>query len=196
MTQDLVRQAAELAKAGQKDEARKILRDVLQQDLDNLQAWAGLATLAESKQEATLYLQEMLEIEPGNEWAGKRMAELESIPRKRQPRQDSRQLTIGVLFTIAFVLLLCVAVTVQSNTSRATVTIDPAYCADFGKQTVGAIPELRTGAPSYYVEIPCGTTLKVLRVRNLPGTEVPWYKVRYLGATAWVGPAVVIVNEN
>jgi Tfp pilus assembly protein PilF len=75
---DLVECAADLVRAGHTDQARITLRDVLLEDQENIQAWAGLASLAESKRETTIYLRQMLKLEPENEWAIKRLASLQS----------------------------------------------------------------------------------------------------------------------
>jgi hypothetical protein len=66
---DVVQRAIEQAKAGRREQARQILRQVLQQDTDNLNAWVAMAQLSRSRVEAVYCLQQVLRLRPGNPWA-------------------------------------------------------------------------------------------------------------------------------
>lgn len=66
---DAIQRALEHARAGERDAARRILREVLARDRSNVQAWALLAQIAERRVEALNYIQEVLRLEPGSQWA-------------------------------------------------------------------------------------------------------------------------------
>ena len=77
---DPVQHALELARAGKKDQARSILKDVLARDKSNIRALAALAYVAQSRPEAISYLQQVLKLSPDDEWATKVLALLDDKP--------------------------------------------------------------------------------------------------------------------
>lgn len=73
-TKDRLVAAYQIAAQGDFDHARMILEESLYDDSKNLDAWMLLADLAENKDEAIQCYQMVLEIDPGNWMAQKRLA--------------------------------------------------------------------------------------------------------------------------
>ena len=73
-----VRRAIELFRVGHKDEAREILKGVLRQDRENPLAWAAMVQVAQSSQEATLCLRQVLRLKPGDPWATEQLQRLDA----------------------------------------------------------------------------------------------------------------------
>jgi len=69
-------QAAEEIKAGRKKEARTLLRDVLVNDINNLEAWELLVEAAFNPDEEIYCLNRILNIRPNHPWAAERLAAL------------------------------------------------------------------------------------------------------------------------
>lgn len=67
--QRLLQQGIQAAKAGQKDQARKLLQQSLKLDPKNDSAWLYLASVARDKRERLICLQKVLEIDPTNDTA-------------------------------------------------------------------------------------------------------------------------------
>lgn len=65
--QALLEQGIQAAKAGRKDEARKLIQQSLRLDQNNDAAWLWLASLSQDKRERLLCLQRVLLINPNNE---------------------------------------------------------------------------------------------------------------------------------
>ncbi|MFN8449327.1 MAG: tetratricopeptide repeat protein [Anaerolineae bacterium] len=68
---DLRQRGIQLAKAGQRDEARQLLQQSIRIDPDNEAAWLWLASVARDNRERLFCLQKLLEINPENETARK-----------------------------------------------------------------------------------------------------------------------------
>ncbi|MBN1429379.1 MAG: hypothetical protein JXB07_13480 [Anaerolineae bacterium] len=66
---DVVRHAMDLAEAGNVQEARAALVDLLKDDPDNIEVWAALAQLAETPKDTAYCLKQIVRIQPDNEWA-------------------------------------------------------------------------------------------------------------------------------
>jgi len=78
MSDNPVRQAVELAKAGQKDEARKLVASVLQQDGNNPDAWIVMAQLVDEPQKAIDCWRQVVRLRPGDEKAKQQIERLQS----------------------------------------------------------------------------------------------------------------------
>ncbi|MBN1119453.1 MAG: hypothetical protein JXJ17_00115, partial [Anaerolineae bacterium] len=74
---EAIQRALELIKAGNKEEARSVLQDLLRQDRDNLAGWQGMARLAKDKKEAIFCLRQILRLKPGDAWASQQLDKLE-----------------------------------------------------------------------------------------------------------------------
>lgn len=92
----MIQQAIAAAKAGDKDQAREILQDILKQDPKNETAWWWLASVLD-KEDAIICLKNVLKLNPSNKKAQTVLAKLESgedistIPKKVEPRPRAPQ---------------------------------------------------------------------------------------------------------
>jgi Flp pilus assembly protein TadD len=68
-TTELLQQGIALAKAGQREEARTILMQVVEQDERNESAWLWLSGVVDSDDDKAVALENVLTLNPDNEWA-------------------------------------------------------------------------------------------------------------------------------
>lgn len=73
-------QAIAAARAGRKEEARRLLESVLNIDERNEQAWLWLSGVVDSQEERIVCLENVLTINPDNEMARKGLAALRAAP--------------------------------------------------------------------------------------------------------------------
>ena len=66
---DLLNQGITAAKAGRNEQARRLLRQAIEQDEDNEQAWLWLSSVVESPDEQRLCLENVVAINPSNAFA-------------------------------------------------------------------------------------------------------------------------------
>ncbi|NDJ75994.1 MAG: tetratricopeptide repeat protein, partial [Chloroflexi bacterium] len=71
-------QAIELAQAGQKDEARALLQQVVQSDPNNETAWMWLASVAANPQDYEKAVREALRINPDNDQAQRMLNQVQA----------------------------------------------------------------------------------------------------------------------
>ncbi|MGF1507178.1 MAG: substrate-binding domain-containing protein [Anaerolineae bacterium] len=76
-----VEQARELIEAGEKEEARRLLREHLSWHDKDAAAWGMLAIAAGDGDEALQAVRKVLELDPGNSWAARRLRQLEASQR-------------------------------------------------------------------------------------------------------------------
>ncbi|MCA9902602.1 MAG: hypothetical protein KC547_01995 [Anaerolineae bacterium] len=107
--EELLQMAIEAARAGQKDGARVIFRQILEQDKRNQRAMMWMAKLADSKEERIRWLEMVVSTNPDNITARK---ELNRIRYTRAARENRTLVIFGVIavvlilvFIIAMVLL-------------------------------------------------------------------------------------------
>jgi twitching motility two-component system response regulator PilG len=88
----LIQKGVACAKAGDKAQARRLFGQVIEIDPNHEVAWIWLAGIAETPQEAGVYLERVLEINPGNEraraglkWVQSRLAPVEPTPAPMPP---------------------------------------------------------------------------------------------------------------
>ena len=77
MNEDLLREAVNLYRAGNKQEAKRILLDVADQDPDCLSAWYGLALCEETGDLRRSHLNKVLSIDPNHAKAKKMISEMD-----------------------------------------------------------------------------------------------------------------------
>ncbi len=82
---EAIQHALELIKAGNKEEARSVLQDLLRRDRDNLAGWQGMARLAMDRQEAAFCLKQILRLKPGDAWASQQIEKLEAKAAEPEP---------------------------------------------------------------------------------------------------------------
>jgi tetratricopeptide (TPR) repeat protein len=85
---DAVQRAVALAKSGKRERARQILRQLLQKDTDNINAWVAMAQLSGSRVEAIYCLQQVLRLRPDNPWATTHIRRLSSTETPTQPQTE------------------------------------------------------------------------------------------------------------
>jgi tetratricopeptide (TPR) repeat protein len=68
-TNDLLQQGIALAKAGRRDEARNTFLQVVELDERNESAWLWLSGVVDSDDDRAIALENVLAINPDNEWA-------------------------------------------------------------------------------------------------------------------------------
>ena len=68
-TSNLLQQGIALAKAGQREEARNILMQVVELDEQNESAWLWLSGVVDSDDDKAVALENVLALNPDNEWA-------------------------------------------------------------------------------------------------------------------------------
>jgi len=68
-TSDLLQQGIALARAGQREQARNILMQVVELDEQNESAWLWLSGVVDSDDDKAVALENVLALNPNNEWA-------------------------------------------------------------------------------------------------------------------------------
>ena len=68
-TSDLLQQGIAYAKAGRREEARDILLQVVELDEQNESAWLWLSGVVDSDDDKAVALENVLALNPSNEWA-------------------------------------------------------------------------------------------------------------------------------
>ena len=76
MAESKIDQAIELAKQGNKTEARKIMTSVIRHERDNPAAWVVLAQVVDTREQAIDCLNQILRLEPDHPWAKLHLARL------------------------------------------------------------------------------------------------------------------------
>lgn len=85
-----VKRAAAAYRAGQKEEARRILLDVVDRDEHNERAWLLLSALVDNLEEQQICLENVLALNPSNTQAIKAMEKIQAQLRKRAPSDSAR----------------------------------------------------------------------------------------------------------
>jgi len=68
-TSDLLQQGIASARAGQREQARNILMQVVELDEQNESAWLWLSGVVDSDDDKAVALENVLALNPNNEWA-------------------------------------------------------------------------------------------------------------------------------
>lgn len=119
---DLIQQASAALRAGNKEEARKLLKTALQQNPNNERAWGWMYNAADSNKERIDCLKQMVRINPKNEKAQTLLNELTNLePPLEMPKQsintttsapkkvDNKAFFLGAS-VICIVLICCVVI--------------------------------------------------------------------------------------
>jgi len=104
--EELLQMAIEAARAGQKDGARVIFRQILEQDKRNQRAMMWMAKLSESKAERVHWLEMVVNAYPENANARK---ELNRIQYRRAARENRTLVIFGIIavvLIVAFVIAI------------------------------------------------------------------------------------------
>ena len=73
-TNALLQQGIALAKAGRHEEARELLLQVIDQDERNETAWLWISGVVDNDEDKAIALENVLQINPANEWAKRGLA--------------------------------------------------------------------------------------------------------------------------
>ncbi len=102
--EDLMTLGKNTAKAGNKENARVIFRKVLDTDKRNVEAWQWMASLADNNVDKRRYLETVLKLNPGNQWAQKQLAAMNNAI----TNTESASLRFGIMVVIVLVLALVI----------------------------------------------------------------------------------------
>lgn len=93
----LIRKAVELAKAGQKEGARAILIALYPKETDNIRYWAAFALASNTRAEAMESLEQILKIQPRNQWAWNQLLRLREQQSLMRQAADNRAMWSRVI---------------------------------------------------------------------------------------------------
>ncbi len=110
--EELLQMAIEAARAGQKDGARVIFRQILNQDRRNQRAMMWMAKLADSKEERIRWLEMAVSTNPDNVQARK---ELNRIRYTRAARENRTLVIFGVIAVVLILVFIIVMVLLFMN---------------------------------------------------------------------------------
>ena len=106
---DRLMDAVELVKADRREEARRLLRELIQEDNNFEDAWLWMSVAVDSLDQSSLCLDNVLRVNPGNsEAAGAlyRIRKPEILEEKRRARiRFYRDLSLGLMWMLVIVLL-------------------------------------------------------------------------------------------
>lgn len=131
--QELLKQGIELAREGNKAEARKLFEQVTELDDQNEKGWYWLASVVTTDEERRICLSNVLLINPNNERAQKLMAQLEAKAAKSKSEEEvfagitRRQLMIfggGGAVIILLAIVALVAIVGGNNAREAALVRD------------------------------------------------------------------------
>ncbi len=105
--EELLQMAIRSAKAGNKEGARVMLRQVLSEDKRNERALLWMAKIATSKSERSQWLERVLEVNPDNAQA---KSTLKKMTYKSSARENRTILIFGVVIVVLIVLAVLVYV--------------------------------------------------------------------------------------
>jgi thioredoxin-like negative regulator of GroEL len=103
--EQLLQMAITSARAGNKDGARMMLRQILSEDRRNERALLWMAKVARNAQERRQWLERVLDVNPDNEQASQ---QLRKMAYRTSARQNRTLLIFGVIVGVLIVLLLVV----------------------------------------------------------------------------------------
>jgi hypothetical protein len=116
--QELLRQAVEAAKAGDVEKAITKVKEVLEEDEENVKAWMLLARLTSNNDEKRIALATLLQLEPNNEKAKELLAKLDEQVKTRDDeevlpgvsRRLLRMIVGGLVGFVVFMILLLIII--------------------------------------------------------------------------------------
>ena len=110
--EQLLQMAINTAKAGNKDGARVMLRQVLSEDKRNERALLWMALISRNTKERRQWLMRVLDVNPDNEQARK---QLKRMDYQTSAQQNRVLLIFGVVVGVLFVLMLVVVIALFSG---------------------------------------------------------------------------------
>lgn len=105
-TFDILQQAYLYLKAGDRDRARALLLDVIDQNPSEAEAWVGLSFCVYTVQERKKCLERVLRIEPEHPYARAALARLQAVDQPPVPA-DKKSSLAAVYLSLLFVAVCC-----------------------------------------------------------------------------------------
>lgn len=117
---DLIRQAIEAGKSGDKESAKKLLSQVVRQDPKNARAWYLLSQVIDEEVQRIYCLEKASELDPENLRVVQRFERIKkdtSLPQSqpipppqpaKKPPPDQKKKTTWILIGIVSIILICV----------------------------------------------------------------------------------------
>jgi tetratricopeptide (TPR) repeat protein len=105
--ENLLQMGITAAKQGNRQAARVMFKQVLDEDKKNDRAWVWMASVAEDPLQSQQYLETALKINPSNKAARNMLKKMS----KRRNFKEQRTLALGVIFVLAILVgaaLICV----------------------------------------------------------------------------------------
>lgn len=175
---DPISHALEVFRSGQKEVARTMLRELVAREPDNAAGWRAMARVAATRREALNSLEQVLRLEPGDEWAQRQLERLMSGAAPRRPAPTgpldrvrafwnagaTGKLVLGGLGLLAAAFLVGLALAIPSLASLAAAAGSPlgaasptpppstARATSTVPATEASAPATRTSTPSVALE--------------------------------------------
>jgi len=111
--QDKLRLGIEAAREGDKEVARDLLGQVVEEDETNVQAWIWLSRIVDDVDEKRIYLTTILQLDPGNDYAQGALDKLEAkVSKKRNndefvPGITRQQVRLTIIGFAVFAFVMC-----------------------------------------------------------------------------------------
>jgi hypothetical protein len=125
--QEKLRQAVEIARGGDRQEARRLVEEVLQDDEENARAWLLLARLTENVDEKRMALTTVLQLNPGNQRAQEMLDQLEAEVAEAEDdpeimpgitRRVFHRIVAGVGVTVIMLVIIVLVLVISSARER------------------------------------------------------------------------------
>lgn len=182
--ENLLQDGIRAARAGQREQARDLLMQVIQADERNEAAWLWLSGVVDDPEDVRVCLQNALDINPSNEKAQKGMAWLNA----HHPVAVSAPVQAATNETVALNQgLVAQGETIQLGDSQASVAVEspPArkvYTVDDIEIPSDRLPEVENpcpycGVPTYLSETKCSNCRASLTIKSSEGRTRSWATV-------------------
>lgn len=189
MTEDpKFQQAVELAREGNREQARELLQELVESNPEDAQAWLLMARLVDDDDEKRICLANVLQLDPSNEAAQKMLQNLEEKEARLKdqaevvPGISRRLLTTVIIACGAFAFVVCLLVVLISsgiNSSRASATLQAARFVTNAYETEIALTQdiyntlTKVAAVTQTAAATITPTATVTRTPDLPPTFTP-----------------------
>lgn len=133
--QDKLRLGIEAAREGDKETARDLLSQVVEEDETNVQAWMWLSRIVDDIDEKRIYLTTILQLDPGNDYAQNALDKLEARAEGKKNKEEfvpgitRKQVRLTIIGFAVFAFVLCggsaaiaTLITNDANARRAGAT--------------------------------------------------------------------------
>ena len=204
--QELLRQAVEAARAGEREAALSFVKEILEEDEENVRAWLLLARLTDNDDERRIALKTVLALDPENSKARELLDKLEGAFKQSRDqeevipgvtRRQIRLAAIGASGVVLVVILIVAGIIVANNREgsqrererqNAAATAQQIIAAQ--TQTVLDVTETAFLATQTQVAIvsPTVTPLPERGMATLPPTFTPVPTEFVVGPTALPAP--------